>query len=578
MPTGPDQASYIRVISSDYDGGTSTAVEIRYMPSGHFSVQIGAQFAGVGTFAAGVADAFTLRFDLEAQTASLEINGAEAIAADLDVEAGLESLGFWSMVFYGKTGEAPPLAVDDIGIDWFDPAQPTAGHPIDLDVGEDTIGADFGLKGPWLSLQLDDQSIVEQGGSAIATVTRSFVGDGPLPVSLASGDETEATVPDDVVIPDGEVSVEFDVAAVQDFTADNDQTVTITASATGLTDASTTVTVLDSGEPALSVDIAGNSISESGGVASATVTRNIVTLQSLTVALNSDDQTEATVPDSVVIPADQESATFQVTAVSDNVLDGNQTVTITASAPGMADGIDSLIVLNTSRISGSIDTLTDVDVYGVVLEQGDRIRLGTSTYSLSHAPAIEFRDPGGNLLATSRDGRQFSYVAARSGEYEVRLSAHHANRPYLGSYNYTPSITSFYGADESEPNDDPAQATPIASSDYFRGSLSSAVDVDHYSFEALAGQAAIFKLTNRPEFNPALRLLGPDGQQMLLDAGGAGLVAMLSEAEHRMICRSFRPTHCWASACIRSNSGLAPTALRQSEFLSMTRIWFLSPT
>jgi hypothetical protein len=64
------------------------------------------------------------------------------------------------------------------------------------------------------------------------------------------------------------------------------------------------------------------------------------------VNLSSSDMTEATVPASVVIAANKTSATYQVTAVDDAVLDDTVTVTITASAIALANATDTIDVTN----------------------------------------------------------------------------------------------------------------------------------------------------------------------------------------------------------------------------------------
>lgn len=88
----------------------------------------------------------------------------------------------------------------------------------------------------------------------------------------------------------------------------------------------------------LQVSIAPHTIYESGPptTAVATVTRTNVTSQPLTVYLKSSDTTEATVPGSVIIPANQASATATVSAVADNQPDGAQTATISAMAQSAA--------------------------------------------------------------------------------------------------------------------------------------------------------------------------------------------------------------------------------------------------
>jgi len=73
----------------------------------------------------------------------------------------------------------------------------------------------------------------------------------------------------------------------------------------------------------------------------------------LIVTLTNSDPTEISIPTQVIIPAGQDSVTVLIDAVDDNILDGTQTVTITASAVGYID-----------RPSGTINVL-DVETIGV---------------------------------------------------------------------------------------------------------------------------------------------------------------------------------------------------------------------
>ena len=80
----------------------------------------------------------------------------------------------------------------------------------------------------------------------------------------------------------------------------------------------------------LTLTIAADQISESGGSTTAAITRNNAG-PALTVSLVSNDTTEASVPAQATIPAGQTSGTFSVNAVDDELLDGTATVTVTAS-------------------------------------------------------------------------------------------------------------------------------------------------------------------------------------------------------------------------------------------------------
>ena len=97
----------------------------------------------------------------------------------------------------------------------------------------------------FLEVLIDLASIGESGGTSDATVTR-FNSTGDLEVALASLDPTEANVePASVIINNGQDSAVFIVNAVNDDLDDDDQVVTITATATDHFDGSDTITVID---------------------------------------------------------------------------------------------------------------------------------------------------------------------------------------------------------------------------------------------------------------------------------------------------------------------------------------------
>ena len=206
-----------------------------------------------------------------------------------------------------------------------------------------------------LTLSISPQSISENGGTATATVTRSNTDNSqPLTVDLSSSDTSEATVPAMVTIPANEASAIFTVTAVDDLILDGTVTVTITSSASEYVDGVATVDVSDL--ELLSVSISPDSISENGGSTTATVARgNVDNSQALTVDLSSSDTTEATVPASVTILANESTATFTISAVDDMLLDGTQSVTITASASGHVGGVGTLNVTDHETLSVSID-------------------------------------------------------------------------------------------------------------------------------------------------------------------------------------------------------------------------------
>lgn len=85
--------------------------------------------------------------------------------------------------------------------------------------------------------------------------------------------------------------------------------------------------------PHLSVSVADSSMSEEGGTTTATITRDGMDVsQELEVTLSSSDESEATLPTSVIIPAGQHRATFTISAMDDSVADRSQLVSIEVTA------------------------------------------------------------------------------------------------------------------------------------------------------------------------------------------------------------------------------------------------------
>lgn len=73
-----------------------------------------------------------------------------------------------------------------------------------------------------------------------------------------------------------------------------------------------------------------------GSTVTMTVTRNGSIVNPLVVNLTTSDSTEISLPASVTLPSGQSSVQFTVSAVNDNIIDGDQQTTIFASATGFA--------------------------------------------------------------------------------------------------------------------------------------------------------------------------------------------------------------------------------------------------
>jgi outer membrane protein assembly factor BamB len=216
------------------------------------------------------------------------------------------------------------------------------GYPSSLSaiLVHDDEGATLTVEIPETAIE-GDGTLMDQG-----IVTASYVLDTDLSVQLTSSDTSEVSVPLNVIIPAGDDSTTFDLTVMDDSQIDGTQSVLITASATGWPSGTDTINVLDN-DDVLSVYVP-ESINEGVGTLTDAGMVSIIDIliSDLVVDLGSNDTSELTIPASVTIPAGEIYVLFDVTIVDDTQIDGNQTVTVTATAPGFGSDTDDIVVLD----------------------------------------------------------------------------------------------------------------------------------------------------------------------------------------------------------------------------------------
>ena len=230
-----------------------------------------------------------------------------------------------------------------------------------------TIGAVFGI----LVAPTSGLTTTEAGGTARFTI---FLGTEPtanVTIDLTSSDPGEGTVsPASVTFApaDWDTAQTVTVTGVDDALADGDVAYTVVTAPASSSDTTfnnldaddVSVTNQDDDVSALTLTIAPSEVSEGAGPAAttATLSRNDADLSSaLTVDLSSSDTSELTVPPQATIPAGQASVTFDLDAVDDALLDGTQTVTVTAIevvAGGVAPEADSTFGTATRRAGDDV--------------------------------------------------------------------------------------------------------------------------------------------------------------------------------------------------------------------------------
>lgn len=237
-------------------------------------------------------------------------------------------------------------------------------------------------------------TVSETGTTRVFDVRLSAQPTSDVQITVTSGDTGEVSVDKTVLtfapanwnVPQS-VTVTVTVTGIDDTIIDGDQTTSVTLSIDDansddafdpLVDQIIRVVTVDDGANGgvLSLTIDRESIAENAGLAAATATvsRSGNTGTALTVSLASNDTTEATVPQSVTIAAGQSAVQFVIGAVDDAIVDGTQTVIVSASAVGFADGSDTVDVtdndtagVTVSAISGNTTEAGGTATFTVVL-------------------------------------------------------------------------------------------------------------------------------------------------------------------------------------------------------------------
>ena len=248
-------------------------------------------------------------------------------------------------ILAGSTNAAFDLTiVDDSVLDGTQTATITASAPGFHDGS--TVLSVFDNETAVLHLVLPT-SVIEGVGTVQGTVRLSAPPAADVTVGLSSGNIFRIQVPTSVVILAGATSTVFAITAPDNGQIDGAQTVTLTAHVANWTDGVASLTVFDNESLALAVTLPAQAPEDAGVLTNAGLVRIAGTLPTnLLVSLTSGNPAKVAVPPSAVIPAGQLTASFNLAIVDNALLDGDQAVPITASAPGFVSGTASIQVID----------------------------------------------------------------------------------------------------------------------------------------------------------------------------------------------------------------------------------------
>jgi|GEM_PF-1190706 len=204
---------------------------------------------------------------------------------------------------------------------------------------------------PVLIITATNTSLTE-GQSVVATVSRGIAAPTPLTVTLIDTPD-ELLVPTSVEIPANAAKVDFQVLATDDGQFEPDETVALSATASGAREGILSFTVIDNDTPAVTATPQRLTASEGDGATAIplTLTRTPINDSRIEVALTSTRPDVANVPATVFIQPNQAQAVFNVAAVDDAVLDGDQPVQIIVQVIGpLGEDVGSPILLDLTII------------------------------------------------------------------------------------------------------------------------------------------------------------------------------------------------------------------------------------
>ena len=258
-----------------------------------------------------------------------------------------------------------------------------SGSATDLTAGTATLTLiDDDMESTAITLTLDPPSVNEDAGATEVTVTASLdmgarteateVTVSVVGNTATAGTDFTAVEPRTVTILAGQTSTSttFTLTPVDDNVAEDNETLTVSGSATGLTGGTATLTIADDdiASTAIALRLDPVSVAEGGGDTTVTVTASLdagarTAATDVTVSVGDGGDSAASGTDydavndfTVTISSDQTSGTgtFTLTPVDDNVAEDNETLTVSGSATGLTGGTATLTIADDDTASTAI--------------------------------------------------------------------------------------------------------------------------------------------------------------------------------------------------------------------------------
>ena len=220
---------------------------------------------------------------------------------------------------------------------------------------------------PTFTLNVTANSVAENGAPLNATVSIPVPAAVPLTFTVASSNTTAFTALGSVMIPQGATSITFPVSPVNDTKIDGPQSATLTVSFAGQSSQVASITVLDDETMNLSltptVTPATTTMVEGLGAATFTAKMSGSVTTATTISFSSSSP-RISAPAAATIAAGSRSASITFTVLNDTITGSDETVTLTASAPGFVDATFTLTVLENDPHHFDISPIASPQIRG----------------------------------------------------------------------------------------------------------------------------------------------------------------------------------------------------------------------
>ena len=210
-----------------------------------------------------------------------------------------------------------------------------------------------------LFLSIQSSSVLENVPLPVrCIITRSGDYTADLVVNTTASLAGQLNIPATVTIPVNQSSFAFNVTPINNAVLDGSRDVDITASEATYTSVAKTLTILDDEIPTLTAQLSKTQATE-GETIVLSVSRDLVTPQTLTVSLATNKASQWTFPSSVIIPANTSSSTVSVVITDDITPELKADAIIYASSAGVTTGQVTGTIIDNDVPEVSLEILTD---------------------------------------------------------------------------------------------------------------------------------------------------------------------------------------------------------------------------